>query len=144
MLRHRIILDPTDDEDENFNNTNTELNKTIYFDIFLEKSYNTVIICCNYLSKSFKIFINVSGMYLVWICLHYVATHLYVKLCVPSTIIGFLLSPFMTATPHCQGLRWVVYNAANIINNMWVVLGAWICSTFLIVNKESHDTTPSS
>jgi hypothetical protein len=63
-------------------------------------------------------------------------------MCVPSSIIGFLLSPFMTATPHCQGLRWIVYNAANMINNMWVFLGAWISSTILIINRDNiHDNS---
>ena len=142
MSRRRIVVDPADD-DNILKNSTTELNKIKYFYIFIEKSYNTVIICFNYLYKSVKIFINVSGMYLAWICLHYVGTHLYVKLCVPNTIIGFLLSPFMTATPHCQGLRWIVYNAANMINNMWVILGAWIYSTFLIVNKDSRDMSSS-
>ena len=87
--------------------------------------------------------IGVSGIYFVWIFLHYVASHLYIKFCVPSTIFGFILSPFMTATPHCQGLRWVITNAANMINNMWVVLGAWICSTLLIINKSTPRDTQS-
>ena len=87
------------------------------------------------------IFIGFSfGVYLLWICLHYIASHLYVRMCVPSTVLGFLLSPFMTATPHCQGLRWVVFNAANMINNMWIILGAWIMSNVLVVTR---DTTTS-
>ena len=106
-------------------------NKLHREDIF-DRSYQVVVICFQYTYKTIKIFINASGIYLIWIFLHYLASHLYVKLCVPSTILGFILSPFMTATPHCQGLRWVVYNAANMINNMWIILGAWICSTLLI------------
>ena len=91
-----------------------------------------------YSIKFIKVFINISGIYLVWIFLHYIASHLYVRLCVPSTIFGFLLSPFMTATPHCQGLRWIVYNAANIINNMWVILGTWIMSNVLLVTGNTN------
>jgi hypothetical protein len=102
-------------------------------------SYKVFIICFQFTYKTIKIFINVTGIYLLWIFLHYLASHLYVRLCVPNTIIGFLMSPFMTATPHCQGLRWIVYNAANMINNMWVVLGTWICSTLLIINKDVSD-----
>ena len=59
-------------------------------------------------------------------------------MCVPSSVFGFLLSPFMTATPHCQGLRWIVYNAANIINNMWIILGAWIMSNVLVVTRNTN------
>ena len=87
-----------------------------------------------HLQNIFKFIFGVSGIYLAWICLHYFASHLYVNFCVPKTIMGFIFSPFMTATPHCQGLRWVVYNAANMINNMWIVCGTWICSTLLKIN----------
>jgi hypothetical protein len=99
---------------------------------------------CNFFKFLYKIIcfiLKVGGVYLLWICLHFVSSHLYVKLCVPSTFIGFVMSPFMSATPHCQGLRWIVYNAANMINNMWIIFGAWICSTILIINK---DTTPGN
>jgi hypothetical protein len=47
------------------------------------------------------------------------------------------MSPFMVSTPHCQGLRWIVYNAASIINNMWILIGAWIYSIIWIY-KENH------
>jgi hypothetical protein len=99
-------------------------------DFILERIYNIFL----YLENIFKFIFGVSGIYLLWICLHYFATHLYVKFCVPSTVVGFLLSPFMTATPHCHGLRWVVYNAANMINNMWILCGTWVCSTILKIN----------
>jgi hypothetical protein len=78
---------------------------------------------------------NVAGIYFLWIFLHYIASHFYVKLCVPDNLIGFLLSPFMTTTPHCQGLRWIIYNAASVINNMWLLLGSWICSTILNIKN---------
>jgi hypothetical protein len=115
------------------------------FKQFIMVIYNVSMFCFEYFYKGIKVIIQVSGVYLSWICLHYFASQLYVKLCVPNTIAGFLMSPFMTATPHCQGLRWVVYNAANMINNMWLILGAWICSTFLIINKDITSTsTPLS
>lgn len=104
-------------------------------DVFLKK----VNVIFSYAYKFFKFIFSVSGVYLLWIFLHYFASHLYVKLCVPNTVVGFLMSPFMTSTPHCQGLRWVVYNAANMINNMWIVCGSFICSTILKINPP---TTP--
>lgn len=83
---------------------------------------------------------KISGIYILWISLHYFSAHLYVKFCVPNSIIGFIMSPFMISTPHCQGLRWIVYNAANIINHMWILIGAWIYSIIWIVGVErSHD-----
>ncbi len=99
-------------------------------DYILERIYDLSV----YLQHLIKIVFGVGGIYLLWICLHYVASHLYVKFCVPTTIVGFLLSPFMVSTPHCQGLRWIVYNAANMINNMWIIFGTWICSTLLNYN----------
>jgi hypothetical protein len=80
---------------------------------------------------------KICGVYFAWIALHYSASHLYVKLCVPDTLYGFLMSPFMTVTPHCQGLRWVVTTAASMINNMWVMLGGWLCSTIFTTNVPS-------
>ena len=106
--------------------TNNQYN----YHVFLEK----VNLMLSYTYKPLKFIFSVSGVYLLWICLHYFASHLYVKLCVPNTVIGFIMSPFMTATPHCQGLRWIVYNAANMINNMWIVCGSFICSTILKIN----------
>jgi hypothetical protein len=99
--------------------------------------YNLFLSFFNFLYKTIIFLIKVSGIYLLWIILHFFASHLYVKLCVPNTIIGFLMSPFMTATPHCQSLRWIVYNAASTVNNMWLILGSWICSNILILNKEN-------
>jgi len=104
-------------------------------DFIIEKTFVTINVCFDYTIYVVKFTFRVSGVYLLWIFLHYLASHLYIRLCVPSTFIGFLISPFMTATPHCQGLRWIVYNAANIINNMWVILGTWICSTLLLLNE---------
>jgi len=110
----------------------------------LRLSYNFIIYLFNIGYKTLKFILKISGIYLLWICLHYVASHLYITFCVPSTIFGFIMSPFMTATPHCLGLRWIVYNAANMINNMWLVLGSWICSTILIINhNKTHDAATS-
>ena len=98
--------------------------------------YSVYIFCLAY--KTTIVIIKVSRIYLLWILLHYIASQLYIQLCVPRTILGFLMSPFMTATPHCQSLRWVVYNAANVINNMWYIIGAWICSNILIIKSDNQ------
>jgi hypothetical protein len=105
--------------------------------IISKQFYNFFINTFYYLLRTIKLLLKVSGIYLLWICLHYFSSHLYIKFCVPDTIIGFLMSPFMIATPHCQGLRWIVYNAAGIINNMWILIGAWIYSMIWIFNKDN-------
>ena len=115
-----------------------------FSDKILRLSYNCTIYLFNVTYKTVKFVLKISGIYLLWICLHYVASHLYITFCVPSTIFGFIMSPFMTATPHCLGLRWIVYNAANMINNMWLVLGAWICSTILIINHNNTQDAATS
>ena len=136
-------------ENENKNNFNdekiqdihlqqeSELKKYTQDNIFFKNIYSYGLYFIKYLYKTIKFLIKISGLYIVWIVLHYTASHLYIKLCVPNTIVGFLMSPFMTATPHCQGLRWLIYNAAIMINNMWVLLGAWVCSTLLFVNNDT-------
>ncbi len=66
-------------------------------------------------------------MYLFWISIHYAAAQFYVQMCVPQTIIGFLSSPFLAITPQCQGMRWIVYIGGDVIQNMWVALGTFLC-----------------
>jgi hypothetical protein len=108
-----------------------------FFQIIYDLSYDFGIV----LYKSIIYIINISGIYILWVFLHYIASHLYINFCVPKTMYGFILSPFMIPTPHCQGLRWIVYNGANIINNMWIVLGSWLCSTIVIINNGRRTET---
>jgi hypothetical protein len=105
--------------------------------------YNVIETIFNYIYKIIKFIIHISGIYILWIGLHYFASHLYTNLCTPNTIIGFLTAPFLTTTPHCQGLRWVVYNGANFINNMWVVFGTWLCSKTLFITQKYNDDNSS-
>jgi hypothetical protein len=136
--------EPEETIDEIHNEQDRELVKReYYFDTILRFSYDATINFFCIICKTMKFIFKISGIYLLWICLHYAASHLYIKFCVPSTVIGFIMSPFMTATPHCLGLRWIVYNAANMINNMWLILGTWICSTILIINNNRGTETSS-
>ena len=73
-------------------------------------------------------FVNLFGIYLVWIVIHYGASHLYIKCCVPDDINGFMFSPFIAPAPHCQALRWCIYNGGNSISAMWIILGSLILS----------------
>lgn len=105
---------------------------------YFENIYNIFNVVGTFIIKTSIIFFKLSGIYLLWICLHYFSAHLYIKFCVPNTLIGFIMSPLMITTPHCQGLRWLVYNAASIINNMWILIGSWIYSFIWITN--ANDT----
>jgi hypothetical protein len=68
------------------------------------------------------------GIYLTWIGLHYVASHLYIHWCVPATLTGLLMSPFLVPAPHCFGLRWLIYHGGNSIIVMWSFIGIWLLS----------------
>jgi hypothetical protein len=65
------------------------------------------------------------GYYIMWIVLQYAAAHLYPVYCMPISISGFLLSPFMVSAPHCVAMRWMITEGSNIIITMWVTLGAY-------------------
>jgi hypothetical protein len=69
----------------------------------------------------------ICGVYLMWVCLHYVSTHAYAAMCVPISVYGFVMSPFHAPMPHCVGLRYLIYNGGLQINQMWFLLGMWLC-----------------
>ena len=75
-----------------------------------------------------KFITSVIGGYGLWIIAHYVAANVYPMMCADLTLKGFLMSPFVVATPHCTALRWVIDSGGNVITSMWVVLGAWCIS----------------
>ena len=114
-----------------------DLNKSeISYCIFLiNKTHLFAIYIGNFVIKIIKISMSLYGIYLVWIILHFIASHLYVKFCVPASFLGLVVSPFLTTTPHCQGLRWIIYNGANTINNMWIVIGSCISSNILFFTR---------
>lgn len=62
-------------------------------------------------------------IYLLWILLHFISTHLYVYLCIPKTFYGLLYSPFMIQMPYCIGLFWIMKRGNEIINIMWITTG---------------------
>ena len=134
-----------DDESESDSNDNRIVTNDDVFenlnkdDTFFRKSYHFVeyIGCISY--KSIKIVFSVSRIYLLWIFLHYIASHSYVKFCTPNTISGFIISPFLTSSPHCNGLRWVINSGSNVINNMWLLLGTWLGSCLIVFKPFNAD-----
>jgi hypothetical protein len=79
-----------------------------------------------------RMFVELCGIYFVWIVLHYVSSHLYVTWCTPLTAVGFVLSPFVVPAPHCQAFRWVIVNGSNSITAMWFTLGTWIAKKIVL------------
>lgn len=75
------------------------------------------------------------GIYFLWIAMHFVASHLYVRWCVPASITGLIMSPFLATAPHCYGLRWLVYNGGNSIIVMWSFIGTWLLSCIMPITS---------
>jgi hypothetical protein len=69
-----------------------------------------------------KYMMQVGGIYLVWVLLHYGAAQLYIGYCTPATLWGFVLSPVIAPLPHCALLRWAIYQGGEMINIMWMLL----------------------
>ena len=74
---------------------------------------------------------SASSLYLFWIMLHYFSAQLYVYYCAPRGLYGFLISPFLVAAPHCRAIRWIIHNGGNMVDNMWIILGTWLCSKII-------------
>jgi hypothetical protein len=69
-----------------------------------------------------------SNVYIFWISVHYVTSHVYPYFCADLSFIGFAKSPFMVIAPHCKGLNWLHQTSTLAIENMWVILGTWIAA----------------
>lgn len=76
--------------------------------------------------ETIRYLFSISKMYLLWIGIHYAASHAYVHFCTEGTIWGFITSPFLAPAPHCSALRWLIYTGGNSINTMWMMLGLWL------------------
>ena len=124
-------------------NENDEVCENTYIAYILNKIPSLLINIGNVICKVIHVTISVYGIYFIWTMLHFFASHLYIKFCVPLSFMGFIVSPFMTATPHCQGLRWIIFNGANMINNMWLIVGSWVCSILLITTHNVPQAIPS-
>ena len=72
-----------------------------------------------------------SSLYLFWIMLHYFSTQMYVYYCAPRGFYGFFISPFLVAAPHCRAILWIIHNGGNMVDNMWIILGTWLCSKII-------------
>ena len=79
-----------------------------------------------YISSASTWVVDVAGIFLMWIIIHYIASNLYASFCAELTLFGLIKSAFVAQAPHCIAMRWVVYNGGNVINNMWLSIGLWL------------------
>ena len=84
----------------------------------------------NELQNHLRSFVVLGKSYIVWICLHYTCSHLYIFFCTPKTAIGFITSPFLAITPHCKACYWLLDTSRVSITNMWGVFTVWVMSKF--------------
>ncbi len=82
----------------------------------------------NELQNHLRSFVILSRSYIIWICLHYTCSHLYIHFCTPTTPIGFITSPFLAITPQCKACYWLLDSSRLSITNMWGVFTVWAIS----------------
>jgi len=81
--------------------------------------------------------LSVLGIYILWICIHYVSPRLYISYCVPATIVGFVYSPFLAQSPHCVALRWAISKSGESIYNMFGMLSMWLLTKIVPIKSKS-------
>ena len=74
-------------------------------------------------------------IYLLWILVHFVSANLYTYLCAHLSWWGFFTSPFLTQTPHCKALLWLLTTSVFNIGEMWKILAS-TCVGFYFIKKE--------
>lgn len=70
--------------------------------------------------------LKVMLIYFTWITVHYLAAYLYIHFCAHLSWTGYIMSAILVPAPHCEGLRWIIYNGAIKIQGMWILLGGYI------------------
>jgi len=74
---------------------------------------------------------SASSMYVLWVFLHFIASHIYIEHCVGKTFIDIIFSVIYTSSPYCQGLSWMIYTGSRQIATMWMVLGTYVSSKLM-------------
>jgi hypothetical protein len=90
-----------------------------------------------YIYNLFNAVKNTLLFYFGWICLHYFSVYLYQNYCTPLSFMGFLASPFLSLSPHCNALRWVINESGIIIFTMWSALSIWVVTNILTCKEKS-------
>lgn len=78
------------------------------------------------------------AVYIGWIMIHYLAAHAYSTYCVNWSWYGFIASPFLSTTPVCRGISWVIYEGSNTMAHLWVMVGTTL-SLYMTTNARRRD-----
>lgn len=113
-----------DDDDDSVDETRVCNNIVAVSSPYIREMAEKGVYCVQYVYCA-------SSIYLFWIMLHYCSAQLYVYYCAPRGLYGFLISPFLVAAPHCRAIRWIIHNGGNMVDNMWLILGTWLCSKII-------------
>jgi Na+/H+ antiporter NhaC len=71
-------------------------------------------------------------MYGLYILFHYMLPRLYINFCVPWSLTGLIMSPFLSQSPHCKALSWLFVNSIEMIRKMFLGIGMWVISKKLL------------
>lgn len=55
---------------------------------------------------------------------------MYPYMCCRPNLLGFIMTPFMVVTPHCEAMRWVIHYSGDQIRNVWIWLGGYLVVYF--------------
>ena len=95
------------------------------------RSYYQAI--CDYVNPILSLF----GIYILWICIHYISPRLYISYCVPATVVGFIYSPFLSQSPHCISLRWAITKSGESIYNMFGIFSMWLLTKIVPIKSKT-------
>jgi len=98
----------------------------------------------NFIYRCVQTIFSGGKIYLFWITVHYLASHLYPHFCAELSVYGFITSAIYVMTPHCRALAWLKVTSTMAIENMWIVLGAWFCAKLMPYVGSSRSTSRST
>lgn len=84
----------------------------------------------NLYTKTMSTIPGIVFVYFGVVAVHYIASNVYPTLCSPWSIFGFIMTPFMVVTPHCEALRWSIHYTGDQIRNGWLWVGAYLVGYF--------------
>ena len=76
-------------------------------------------------SSTFTASISAMKVYLFWNTMHWGAIQLYHYFCAPKTLIGYLMTPIMSQTPHCKTLDWFHRTSTDAFNSISAIVVTW-------------------
>ncbi len=83
---------------------------------------------------------NTSGIYIIWIIIHWFTLQLYQQYCAPFTLWGLLFGTAIASQmPHCRGAIWIIYQSSIAISQMWIILGSWIVTQLIQITFWKKD-----